>query len=131
VIEPLCFGASFDIGAVFERSRRTIMFGKSGRIPVLVLVAVALTAGAARAAGDRGGTTIIIKCVYVNDPGFTTRVAGVEVAGPGRQPAVLGTTCAEAFNALMDAGFKLVHSGKIPGSVDTADYIVWRRCCQG
>jgi hypothetical protein len=107
------------------------MFGRSGRLALLALVAVALTAGATRAAGDRGGTTVIIKCVYLNDSGLTTRVAGVEVAGSGRQPAAPGTTCAEAFNALMDAGFKLVHSGKMSGIVDAADYVVWRKCCQG
>jgi hypothetical protein len=31
----------------------------------------------------------------------------------------------------MDAGFKLVHSGKMSGIVDAADYVVWRKCCQG
>jgi hypothetical protein len=102
--------------------------GPVWRTFLLALVAVAVTAGAARADRNGGGTTVIIKCVYVSDPGFATRGAGVEVAGPGQPPAVPGTTCAEAFNALLNAGFTIVHSGPIPhGPVDTADYVVWRK----
>ena len=97
---------------------------------MLILMAVALTAGAAQA-DKKEGTTVIVKCLYVNDSGFATRVAGVDVAGSREAHFVLGMSCAQAFNALMDAGFTLVHSGKIPttsgGVVDAADYVVWRR----
>jgi hypothetical protein len=108
------------------------MFGRQAAMAsrlAVALVATALAAGAAQAARVKEGTTLIVKCV-ASGPGLSTRVAGVEVAGQ-RPPSVdPEMSCAEAFNALANAGFKLVHSWQgaaaADGSVDAADYTVWR-----
>ena len=95
----------------------------------IVLAVTALTADTVQAMRMKKGTTVIVKCTYPNDGGFATQVAGVEIAGP-RPPGfvtdITDMTCAEAFNRLNNAGFKLVHSGPIAQNVDGDDFLLWQ-----
>jgi hypothetical protein len=85
----------------------------------VVALAAALTADAAQADRLKFGTTVIVKCTYLNDPnepGFKSLVAGIEVAGPRASRIQIHTSCSDMFNTLMNAGFNLVHS--VPSAAD-------------
>ena len=98
----------------------------------IVLAVTALTADTVQAMKMKKGTTVIVKCTYDSDldpaaTGFATQVAGVETAGPRPPHFETGMSCAEAFNRLNNAGFKLVHSGPIVQNVDGNDFLLWQR----
>jgi hypothetical protein len=108
-------------------SKRLIL---AGSIVGLLVTAAALPANVAHTNRVRFGTTAIVRCEYPAVASLPSRVAAVEVKGPGTPRVAPDMSCAEAFNVLMNAGFELVHSVALPqvqgSDVDASDLTMWR-----
>ena len=85
-------------------------------------------------ARPKPSTTVITACAHFNSPAVGTELIGVEHDGPQPPPFVAGKSCAAAFSALIDQGFVSLYKGprvvldiNSDGTVDAADYVVWRK----
>lgn len=100
---------------------------------VSAAIAVSVASAPALAQERERTVTVILKCDYLGADGFSTRVAGVETAGPvsARLAAALGAemSCAQAASLLADAGLELVHVSQsrpaTGGAVSGSDLAVW------
>lgn len=101
----------------------------------LLTIALVMTTLAANASlQNRTGTSAGVVCAYFSDPRFHTIVLTAESDGSQTPPVTGGISCAAAFNALFERGFELINEHRIvggdynnDGSVDAADYVVWRK----
>jgi len=104
-------------------------------IAASIVVATTLATAPTLAQERERTETVILMCDYLGRDGFSTRVAGVEAAGPvaARLAAALASeiSCAQAATLLADAKYELVHASVVhhaDGSdVDGRDFLVWQR----